>query len=403
MARGAKSRRGGSALHPPKTWNFRGPALSSSAMPSRLRLSLFCSLSMGCAASPAPASQAPQTHTQTPAHAPPPQLEPATPAPASTAAADVPVVPQPAAAPSPPPTTCVITQEWWTSDWPRVLRTPSGLAFGTTTQAQNVGLTTQGGATLQSDVHGLRLRTTPRSSDLPLFARTDELLFAGVLQAGRATDLGWSPGDGPRMRVAPLRDARVRFVHSPELEVACADLSLMPGTSEHLGADRRLRARGSIAVAASPGGPTVLKLQLPRAVAVTQLDRNGPHAKIAWLIDDGKLADATVIGWVDARLVSELDHKGGGGGTGISLGGLEASSHWGGCQTEHPLLVDAGRGPESVGTILAGTRVRKGPRRGALVEVESMGTRVRLDPSPLRVRAGAKFLLNPDDATECSR
>ena len=383
-------------MAPPRTWNFHGPDLSSSAMTSRLCLSSLCSLLIGCAATPAPASQPPQAHTRAPALAPPPQLEPATPAPISTAPADVPV-----ATPSPPPTTCVITQEWWTTTSRRELRTPSGLVFATITQAESLTLTTQGGATLQSKLHGLELRTTPRAGDIPLFARTDELLFAGVLQAGRATDLGWSPADGPRMRVAPPRDPRVRFIQNPELAVACADLSLVPGDSEHLGADRWLRARGSIAVAASPGGPTVLKLQLPRAVTVTQLDRNGPHAKIAWLIDDGKLADATVIGWVDARLVSDLDRKGGGGGTGSGMG-LEGSSHWSGCQTEHPLLVDAGRGPEPVGTILAGTRVRKGPRRGALVSVELEGPSVRQVPPPLRLRAGAKFLLAPDHATECS-
>ncbi|MBA3546169.1 MAG: hypothetical protein H0T76_06790 [Nannocystis sp.] len=294
----------------------------------------------------------------------------------------------------------MITQESW--EGTRPLRTPSGLVFATMTGAELLGLTTQGGATLQSTLHGLQLRTTPRPGDLPLFARTDELLFAGVLQAGRATDLGWSPADGPRMRVAPPRDARVRFVQSPDLEVACADLSLEPGYTEHMSANRWLRGRGRVAVAASPGGPTMLELRLSDRVKVTQLDRNGPHAKIAWRIDDGKLDDATVIGWVDARLLRDLDTRGGGGGTGYT-GGLEGTSHWIGCQTEHPLLVDAGRGPEHVGTILAGTRVRKGPPRGALVQVEIEGPAVRQVPPPLRLHARAKFLLAPEHATECSR
>jgi hypothetical protein len=172
------------------------------------------------------------------------------------------------------------------------------------TMADELTVSTQSGAIVESKLHGLLLRTTPRAGDIPLFAREDEFVFAGVLQAGRGTSLNWSPLDGPRMRITPPRDPRVRFVRSPHLEVACADLTLVADFSEHASADHWLRANQSISVAASPGGPAVVKLRLAEDVLVAQLERDGRHAKIAWSIEDWALADATVIGWVDARLVS---------------------------------------------------------------------------------------------------
>ena len=290
------------------------------------------------------------------------------------------------------------------TDRPRALRTPSGRVFATIHQADELTVSTQGGAAVQTRLHGLLLRTTPRAGDLPLFVRNDELLFAGVLQAGQSTGLGWSPAAGPHMRVAPPRDPRVRFVQRPDREVACADLTLVPGYGEHESGDHGLRARPSIAVAASPGGPAAVELRLAKDVLIAQLDRNGPQAKIAWSIEEGALADATVIGWVDARLVT--DFRGGKGGSGMSgmsgMGmGMEGTSHWSGCRTDHPLLVDAGRGPEEVGTILAGTRITRGPRRGALVAVDIVGPALRHNPAPFQLRAGVRFLLAPADATEC--
>jgi hypothetical protein len=85
-------------------------------------------------------------------------------------------------------------------------------------------------------------------------------------------------------------------------------------------------------------------------------------------------------------------------GTGM---GMEGTSHWSGCRTDHPLLADAGGGPENVGTILRGTRISKGKRHGALVAVEIVGPALRQVPPPLKLRAGARFLLAPADATEC--
>jgi hypothetical protein len=296
----------------------------------------------------------------------------------------------------------VITQEDWTPERAQVLRTPSGLVFATMTHADVISLATHDGARLETRLYGLLLHSTARPRDLPLFIRNDDLVFAGVLRAGRATGLRWTPADGPRMRVAPPRDPRVRFVGSPAVEVACADLALVPGATGTASPEHTLRGPGPIAVAASPGGPAVVHLRPGRTGDVTLLERDGRHVKIAWLIADQALADATVIGWVDGARIGDLSPASGGSMHAGHMSGLKGTSDWGGCQAEHPLLADAGRGPELVGTILVGTRVRRGPRRGALVEVEVEGPSVQQVPPVLKLRSGAKFLLAPPDAIECA-
>ena len=359
-------------------------------------------LLVGCAAAPTappqpPASPPAPIAVVAPAPAPAPVAEPA-PVPA---VAPVPA-PAPPPAPAPAPTTCEITQSYWDHPTGLPLRTPAGRPYLTIRRADEVTLRTAGGVVVEYSAHGLRLRSAPRTGDLPLYP-TAELGFAGAVQAGLATGLNWAPVDGPRLRVTPRTDRRVRFVADPAVDVACASLGLGPGISEHPTADHDLRARPSIAVATSPGGPAVLHLHLARTVPVKLLARSGAHAQIAWPIADGPLADATVTGWVDARLVVVKDSFLLGDPHGFGGLGLSGTSHWGGCAGEHPLHVDAGRGPEPVGTILAGTRVIKGRRRGAFFEVVVEGQATQSIPVPFTLRPGARFLLAPADADECAR
>lgn len=329
---------------------------------------------------------------------------PSMPPPGPVAAPAEPVGPEPASTPpavDPPATTCEIHTEYWYSHGPRTLRSESGRAYGTIRHADEMRLTTAGGAAVEFTSLGLRLRMRKHAGDVPVYPRR-ELVFADVLQAGLGTPLGWSAVEGPRLRVAPPRDRRVRFVSAPALEVDCEALTLESGYSDVVTADRRLRPRGPIAVAATPGGPAVLHLHLPHAVEVQKIEVAGSLAKIAWPIADGGLSDATVRGWVDARLLAPLPKPSGGEMVGGALG-LEGTSHWTGCGAEHPLYVDAGGGPEVVGEILAGTRVKAGARRGVLIAVEVIGQATRMKPTPIMLRPGARFLLDPAAAEECSR
>lgn len=366
-------------------------------------------LLVGCAAAPTAPPQPPASPpapiavaapvavpASAPASAPASVPDPAPPAPAPA------VAPVPAPAPPPAPTTCEITQSSWDHPAGVPLRTPTGRPYLTIRRADEVTVRTAGGVVVEYSAHGLRLRSAPRTGDLPLYP-TAELDFAGVLQAGLATALNWAPADGPRLRVSPRTDRRVRFLADPAVELACADLGLTHGFSELPATDHHLRARPSIAVATSPGGPAVLHLHLARAVPVKLLARSGAHAQIAWPIADGPLADATVRGWVDARLVVLKDNFLLGDPHGFGGLGLRGTSHWGGCAGEHPLHVDAGRGPEPIGTILAGTRVLKGRRRGAFVEVVVEGQATQSVPVPFTLRPGARFLLAPAAADECAR
>lgn len=363
---------------------------------------LLLPLLLACAVAPVPASQAPQprpapTPSPTlpapaaPTPSQPPQVEPAITAP----------VPEPAPIATTPPTECLITQESWSSEQARVLRTPSGRVYGSFTHADELELRTRGGATVTLLSHGLRLRTRPAAGDLPLYAAT-EPVFAEVLRAGRGTGLRWVAIAGPSLQVSPPADPRLRFRRKPVAVLACTALSLMPGASERVVPDHGLSAGNNIAVAASPGGPPRLTLALAQAVAVQLLARSGSQAQIAWPIDERAFADATVIGWVDAARVSDEVPRIGGsfGAAGLAMMG---TSDWGGCTAEHPLLVDAGRGPERVGEILVGTRVKQGPRRGAHVAVEIEGAAVRQHPASVQTRAGASFLLAAADATDCAR
>ena len=292
-------------------------------------------------------------------------------------------------------------EDWWTTDTPRALRSPSGRLYATVTGASRVTLSTDGGATIELETHGLRLRTTPGPTDLPVYVAR-ELVFAGVLKVGRATALRWTASTGPHLRVGPPADPRVRFVRRPEAEVACTDLRLTPEYTDLVVPEHSMRGRGPIAVAASPGGPTVLTLATRGSLAVKLLERSGPHAHIAWPIADRALADATVIGWVDGRLVGPPAPLIEGSFSSAGLG-MTGSSDWGGCTAEHPLFADAGRGPERVGELLVGTRVQPGRRRGTLTEVTIIGPSVRQDPPPVKPRTGARFLLAPADATDCAR
>lgn len=282
----------------------------------------------------------------------------------------------------------------------QLLRTPSGRAYAAITQAENLTLSTEGGTRVTLESHGLRLRTQP--DRLPVYARRG-LLFAEVLQAGAATALRWTAIDGPQLRVTPPTDPRLHFVRGPTADVACTDLTLEPGSTELPVPDHALRGRGPIAVAASPGGPAALTLALKRSISVKLLARDGPHAQIAWPIGDRTLADATVIGWVAGDLVNGPAVLSGGSAGDSRLGGMSATSDWGGCSKEHPLLADAGRGPEPVGEILVGTRVKKGPRRGALISVMVEGPAVQMVPPAVKARPGATFLLAPADAADCAR
>lgn len=366
-------------------------------MTPRLCLAL---LLVGCAAAPIAPPTPPPARPTPPAIVP---AQPVAPAPSEPppAPSTAPPAPAPAPAPLAPATTCEIKQEHWDARPARPLRTPSGRIYATLTGADTLRFTTQDHVTAEATVHGLRLQTTPHAPDLPLYPR-DELLFAGVVRAGGGTALRWSAVDGPHLRVAPAPDRRVRFIATPEQDVACDRLALQRGYGDSPAPYHRLRPRGPIAVAATMDGPPVVHLQLTRPVPVALLERVGPRAKIAWPISDGPLADATVIGWVAGHLVDELTRADGGTLHGLGGLGMAGTSHWGGCTAEHPLHVDAGRGPEPVGTILPGTRVRTGPRRGALVLVEVEGPATRLIPTPVKLHPGAQFLLAPADARDCS-
>lgn len=358
-------------------------------------------LLVGCATAGAPASQSSLAHVQGPAIASPStSIGPVASVEAAAAMAE-PVPPNEATSAT-RPSKWALLQEWWTTDTARVLRTPSGREFATLTQAIYLRLAPQGGPIAEAWTHGVLLNTTPRAGDLPVFARNG-FAFAGVLHTGRATALEWTPtGDG-RMRVAPPQDPRLRFMDRPHIEVAFAELSLMSGGSEPAVLDHTLAGRGPIALAAEAGGAAVVELRLRRAVDVTLLERSGRAAKIAWPIDDKALAGATVVGWVDGRLLTAK-------AAGTPVGSVEraelegeVSMDWGGCLQEHALLVDVGGGSEVVGKILPGTRVRAGDRRGELVAVEIVGPSARYVPAPLQLRRGAQFLLSPDAATDCAR
>lgn len=376
-------------------------------MSPRLCLAL---LLVGCAGAPAApprapapivaAIVAPAPIAPTPIVAPAPILAPA---PIAPAAIVTPIAPaailEPTVAPT--PTTCVIQQTFWDSPTARPLRTPRGRPYATIRRADDLTLRSEGGAVAEFTAHGLRLRTHPRARDLPLYTRVS-LVFADTLQAGLTTPLTWTPALGPTLQVTPPSDPRVRFVTAPAVAVACASLTLTPGFGELPVPDHRLRARPTIAVAASAGGPAVLHLRLTRDVPVKLVERVGAQARIAWPIADGALTDATVLGWVDARLVAPPGPATLGTLHGFAGLGLIGTSHWGGCASEHPLHVDTGRGPEEVGTILPGTRVTPGPRRGALVEVVVLGPATRSTPDPFQLRPGATFLLAPADARECA-
>ncbi|PCC74155.1 hypothetical protein SAMN02745121_07979 [Nannocystis exedens] len=306
----------------------------------------------------------------------------------------------PPATGAPAPSTCELHQSNWDSPTARTLRSASGRAFAAILSADELRFVADGEATAEFTSFGLRLRTTPRPGDLPVYTR-GELVFGGVLQAGN-TPLMWTSVGGPSLRVAPPKDRRVRFVDAPTVDVACDTLALEESYSDLAVPDSRLRPRGPIAVAATAGGPPVLHLHLKRAVPVKRLADAGSQVKIAWPIADGALAESTVSGWVEARLVEPLKDSTEGEFLARGLS-LEGSAHWDGCGAEHPLYVDTGRGAEPVGEILAGTRVRMGPRRGELVVVDVEGPWVRQNPPPLRLRPGAKFLLAPADAADCSR
>ncbi|WAS90030.1 hypothetical protein [Nannocystis punicea] len=349
-------------------------------------------LLLGCAAAQPPELLAPAT-TPSAASAVPAETPPAPAAPPPVEAAS------PPATATPPPSTCELHHSNWDSPTARTLRSASGRSFGAIRSADELRFVADGEATAEFTSFGLRLRTTPTPGDLPVYTR-GELVFGGVLQAGN-TPLVWTPIGGPRLRVAPPTDRRVRFVDDPSVDVACDALALEESYSDLAVPDRRLRPRGPVAVAATPGGPPVLHLHLKRAARVKWLADAGSQVKIAWPIADGALVESTVSGWVEARLVEPLNNWIAGEFPPGSFS-LQGTTHWGGCSAEHPLYVDTGRGAEPVGEILAGTRVRTGPRRGELVVVEVEGPAVRESPPPLRLRPEARFLLAPADAADCS-
>ncbi|MBL9107326.1 MAG: hypothetical protein JNL82_40930 [Myxococcales bacterium] len=357
---------------------------------------------IGCAAAPPPPASAPAEAARAVA---PVEVAAAVevtsaaagPAPAPEVAAEV-TTPEV----KPPLGTCEIRRGYWDSQVARTLRSASGRAYGTIVRADELRFVVEGGARAEFTALGVRLQTSPRASDLPLFTTRDDLVFAGVMRAGKAMPLVWATSEGPRLRVAPPRDRRVRFVGAPEVEVACETLTLQRGFGDTVNPEHRLRPRGPVAVAATPGGPAALHLHLTRAVAVEKLEQSGAQVKIAWPIEDGPLVEAIVSGWVDGRLIAALrdPQVGSFAASGLSLVG---SSHWSGCGAEYPLFVAAGGAPEAVGVILRGTRVRAKGRRGEYVAVEVEGQAVRESPPPFTLRKGASFLLTAAAAADCGR
>ncbi len=348
-------------------------------------LALFCAC--GGARAAAPAGDA--TPVATVAAVPVP--------PASSAV--VAVIAPPAAAGA-PATECTLTQDGWASPTPRALRTPSGAVFAEISGADRLVVSTRTGPALQVRVHGTVLETVPHEGDLPVYSRSPRL-FAEVLLAGPGTALQWRPeGEGLRVTLPTDRRVRLEGARVASGVVACSALALVGLPANGVIADHAIAGPREVAVSASPDGPTVARLAVPARTLVQVQETKGTRAKVAWYIDGGPLDDASVVGWIDASLLRD-GAAGNLDGRGSALGGMSGTSDWVGCRSAHPLFVDAGKGPEQVGTLEVGTQVRTLGKSGAMKAVEIVGPAVRPSPSPLRLRGGARFVVADDVAKDC--
>jgi hypothetical protein len=306
-----------------------------------------------------------------------------------------------AAGPAPAPTAagCVIAAGGWSG--PRLLlRPPRGRPFATVT-AGDLTLRTADRVSLEVAVLGVRLDTAPRPADVPLFLRS-RTVVGGVVKTGPGTALLWRPrGDG--LRLALPADRRIRFAAAPFLDVACADVQLQGWWGRWR---EPLPSGGGswVQIAGEREGKPAASIRLPSADAVEMVERVGRRARIEWYLADGPLADATVVGWIDAADVPPPSVMGGLIGVigGLSGGESEGTSDVRGCSVEHPLLVATSAGREAIGVILPGTRVTvRGRPRGGFATVNLIGPSVVETPPALRLRPGARWVMAAADAADC--
>ena len=315
------------------------------------------------------------------------------------------VIPAPPAAlvptRSPEAKACRIEQERFLPPSPITLRTPRGAAFADLVSADRVEVTTRGVVRLEAEVFGLRLITAPAPADLPFYPR-EEIVFASVLRPGGSTPLRWTAPAADRWSVSPRDDERVEWIGAPPSQlVGCDAIALQPTALSH---DREpqvstLSGPAPIPLRATPEGPPVARLHA-KGASVVVLAREGRLVHIDWALDGDDLDDAHVVGWVDASFVHTESVQ-----TGVPTscrgGAMSGSSDWGGCRRWHPLYVEVERHVEAIGTVLAGTRVTPGARIGNFERVEVLGLAVRDNPSPVTLREGVSFVMEPADAEDC--
>ena len=305
-----------------------------------------------------------------------------------------------AAGPAPAPGAgCVIAAGGWSG--PRLLlRTPRGRPFASVT-AGDLTLRTADRVSLEVGALGVRLDTTPRPADLPVFLRAGTVI-GGIVKVGAGTALLWAPrGDG--LRLSLPADRRIRFAATPSLDVACPDVQLQGWSG--LGHEPVPSRGGRWApIASEPGGPPVASIRVRSADGVEIVERVGRRARIEWHLADGPLADATITGWIETAALPPPSGLGGVIGTigGVTVSGTEGTSDVRGCSTEHPLLVATSAGREAIGVVLPGTRVAvRGRPRGGFATVKLIGPAVVVTPPVLRLRPGARWVMAADDAADC--
>jgi hypothetical protein len=300
---------------------------------------------------------------------------------------------------------CVIASRGLSADEPITLRTPSGAPFATMLSADESRFTADRVPTLEVAVFGLRLRTAPRGGDFPFYARRARM-FGGIVRPGGETKLDWVGTDsGGALAVKLPADPRLEWIATPPLDaVSCVDLALAPQAfGEPPTTDVALDGTAPIALAAAARGAPVAWLKPSAAasgldVAITAVD--GTQVRIDWLLDDGPLQGARVIGWIDRARTRPSTA---GGATSRCFGGLGLSgvSGWSSCHKQHPLHVQTPQGIEPIGTIEIGTRVRRLGSLPPWTAVEILGPSTHLLPQALEVAKGATFLMRDADATDC--
>lgn len=310
-----------------------------------------------------------------------------------------------ASAASAAPGSCVIASRGLSPETPITLRTPSGAPFATILSADESRFTADRVPTFEVAVFGLRLRTSPRGGDFPVYAKRAPM-FGGVVRAGGETKLDWVGADsGAALSVKLPSDPRLEWIAAPPLNaVACVDLALAPlAVGEAPAPDVTFDGTAPIALASAARGAPVAWLKPSAAtggveLAITAVD--GAQVRIDWLLDDGPLQGARVIGWID-RARTRRSSGGAGGARSFGGLGLSGTSGWSSCHKPHPLHVQTANGIEPIGTIEIGTRVRTLGSVPPWTAVEVLGPSTHLLPLALEVGKGTTFLMASADVRDC--